>query len=131
MTSQIEKRSDFKSYYEELQSLYRKNEFFQSLVNSFAQTYLNRGEQLEATDELGQKHLATTYLLEESALFACLAQEGWSVFVYPGSIKTFEEISEGLHPEVPLPLQQTIWVSLRLKQKTAGGNENIEEKITK
>ena len=129
--SQIEKRSDFKSYYEELQSLYRKNEPFQSLINSFARTYLNRTEQVEKeqVDELGQKHLATTYLLEESALFTCLAKEGWSVLVYPGSIKTFEEISEGLHPEVPLPLQQTVWVSLRLKQKTAGSNENIEEKL--
>ncbi len=31
-------------------------------------------------------------------------------------IKTFEEISEGLHPEVPLPLKQMVWVSLGLKK---------------
>lgn len=122
--SEIEKQSDFNIYYEEFKSVYRQNEPFQGLVNSFAQTYLSRGEQVEKeqVDELRQKQLATTYLLEESALTTCLAKEGWSVIVYPGSIKTFEEISEGLHPEVPLPLQQTIWVSLRLKQKTAGGN---------
>ncbi|MDJ0554007.1 MAG: tRNA-dependent cyclodipeptide synthase [Microcoleaceae cyanobacterium MO_207.B10] len=132
LASEIEKRSEFNIYYEELQSLYQKNESFQSLVNSFAQTYLNRGKQVEkeGIDELGQ-HLAITYLLEESALFAYLAQAGWSVFVYPGSIKTFEEISEGLHPEVPSPLQQMIWVSLRLKQKSTSDNENIEEKITR
>ena len=134
LASEIEKQSDFKSYYEELQSLYRKNESFRSLVNSFAQIYLNRGKQVEQeeTDEADeQKHLAITYLLEESALFTCLAKEGWTVIVYPGSIRTFEEISEGLHPEVPEPLKQMVWVSLRLKQKTAGGNENIEEKITR
>ena len=121
MTSEILERSDFNIYYEEFQDLYRKNESFQNMVNSFAEIYLNRGDQLEIekADQLRQKHLATTYLLEESALFACLAKEGWLVFVYPGSIKTFEEISEGLHPEVPLPLKQMIWVSLRLKKRNA------------
>lgn len=119
LLSEIEKRSDFKIYYEELQGLYRKNESFQSMVNSFAQTYLNRGEQVtdEQVEDLRQKYLARTYLLEESALFACVAKEGWLVFVYPGSIKSFEEIAEGLHPEVPEPLKQIIWVSLSLKKR--------------
>ncbi len=126
IASEILERSDFNIYYEELQSLYQKNESFQNMVNSFAETYLNRGEQLEIEKayQLRQKYLATTYLLEESALFTCLAKEGWQVFVYPGSIKTFEEISEGLHPKVPLPLKQMIWVSLRLKKRNAkSGNE--------
>ncbi len=118
MLSEIAKRSDFNIYYDELQSLYQKNESFQSMVNSFAQSYLNRVKQVEVEDmqELKQKHLATTYLLEESALFSCIAKEGWLVFLYPGSIKTFEEISEGLHPEVPEALKQIIWVSLGLKR---------------
>ncbi|NET59116.1 MAG: tRNA-dependent cyclodipeptide synthase [Symploca sp. SIO2E6] len=121
MASEIAKQSDFKIYYEELQSLYQKNESFQRIVNSFAQKYLNRGEQLETepVDELRQHlgiTLAITYLLEESALIAYLVNEGWLVSVYPGSIKTFEEISEGLHPEVPEPLKQMIWVSLRLRK---------------
>ncbi len=121
MISEIAKRSDFNIYYEELQSLYQKNESFQSLVNFFAHKYLNRGEEVvaEQLGELRQKSLATTYLLEESALFTCLVKEGWLVFVYPGSIKTFEEISEGLHPEVPLPLKQMIWASLRFKKRNA------------
>ncbi len=127
MASEIGKRSDFNIYYEELQNLYQKNESFQTMVNSFAQKYLNRGEEVvtEQLGELRQKYLATTYLLEESALFTCLAKEGWLAFVYPGSIKTFEEISEGLHPEVPEALKQMIWVSLRLKKRNAkSGNEN-------
>ncbi len=102
------------------------SESFQSLVNSFAHKYLNRVEPAaeKQVDELLQRQtrLATTYLLEESALFTCLAQFGWTVFVYPGSIKTFEEISEGLHPEVPSPLKQMVWVSLRLKSKSKKRN---------
>ncbi|NEO63566.1 MAG: tRNA-dependent cyclodipeptide synthase [Moorea sp. SIO1F2] len=125
--SEIEQQSDFKRYYEELQSLYQKNESFQGLVNLFAQNYLNRIQQLEIqqVDE-GRQHLGITYLLEESALNACLVKQGWLVVVYPGSIKTFEDISEGLHPEVPLPLQQMIWVSLRLKKWTAGSGSELK-----
>ncbi|MEQ9551142.1 tRNA-dependent cyclodipeptide synthase [Coleofasciculus sp. G2-EDA-02] len=123
-TSQIENQSDFEMYYQELHCLYQKDQSFQNMVNSFAQKYLNRGEQVEAgnrqDDYNSEKmYLGTTYLLEESALLTCLVKQGWSVFVYPGSIKTFEEIVEGLYPEVPEPLKQMVWVSLRLKQWTA------------
>ncbi|NEN88171.1 MAG: tRNA-dependent cyclodipeptide synthase [Okeania sp. SIO3H1] len=119
-TSEIEKRSDFKTYYEELEKLYKKNESFHGLVNLFVQQYLNRDQQVETSqvDELRQ-HLGITYFLEECAINACLSEQGWQVAVYPGSIKTFEDISEGLHPEVPLPLKQMVWVSLRLKKSNA------------
>jgi len=113
--SEIQQQSEFDRYYQELQIFYKKNESFQSLVNLFAQKYLSRVQPM-ATNP--REHIGITYLLEESALNACLAQQGWLVVVYPGSIKTFEDISEGLHPEAPLPLQQMIWVSLRLKKWT-------------
>ncbi|NEQ74454.1 MAG: hypothetical protein F6K23_16295 [Okeania sp. SIO2C9] len=98
------------------------------MVNSFAQIYLNRDEQMKGENQpkdynKEKIYLGTTYLLEESALLTCLAKQGWSVLVYPGSIKTFEEISEGLHPEVPLPLKQMVWVSLRLKKWNAKSKE--------
>ncbi len=126
LASEIEKQSDFEAYYQEFQALYRNSESFHRMVNSFAQTYLNRIEAAEEKPVDGllqrQKHLAINYLLEELALFTCLALEGWAVFLYPGSIKTFEEISAGLHPGVPLPLKQMIWVSLRLKKKSMKRN---------
>ena len=117
--SETAKRSDFEDYYEEFQELYQNSESFQKMVDSFAKVYLGRGERGRAnpSSELEQQKLAITYLLEESALFTCLAKDGWPVFVYPGSIKTFEEISEGLHPKTPTPLQQIIWTSVRLKRK--------------
>lgn len=126
LASEIEKKSNFEAYYQEFQSLYRNSKSFQRMVSSFAESYLNRSKQAEEKQVAEvlprQKQLAITYLLEESALFTCLAQEGCTVFLYPGSIKTFEEISEGLHPEVPLPLRQMIWVSLRLKKKSTASN---------
>lgn len=121
MNSEIEKQSESIRYYDELRLLYVKNELFQNTVNSFANKYLNRSqrEEAEEPDDFRQTQLAITYLLEELALNAYLIQKGWLVFVYPGSIKTFEEISEGLHPEVPEPLKQMIWVSLRLKKRNS------------
>lgn len=117
--AEIEEPSELKLYYEGLQNLYQNNEPFQRIVNFFAQTYLNRSKPIDA---IGQKHLAITYLMEELALFTYVAKEGWSIFIYPGSIKTFEEISEGLHPGVPEPLKQMIWVSLHLKRDPQDGN---------
>ena len=123
LTSDIEKQPNFEVYHQQFQRLYQTSESFTKLVNGFVETYLGRRETSAGTvNEFldRQRQLAIAYLLEESALFSCLAQAGWTVFVYPGSIKTFEEIAEGLHPKVPLALQQMIWVSLRLKKKTTG-----------
>lgn len=119
-TSEIEKLSDFKIYYEDLEKLYKKNESFQGLVNLFVQQYLNRVQQVE-TEEVDEQrqHLGIIYFLEESAINAYLVKQGWQVAVYPGSIKIFEDMSEGLHPEVPLPLKQMVWVRLRLKKRNA------------
>ncbi|NEP54324.1 MAG: tRNA-dependent cyclodipeptide synthase, partial [Moorea sp. SIO3C2] len=77
MASQIEKQLEFDMYYKDLQSLYQKDQSFQNMVNSFAQTYLNRDEQVEEE----KIYLSTTYILEEFALATCLAKEGWPVFV--------------------------------------------------
>ena len=121
--SQIEKQPEFNSYYQALQCLYQENHSFQKLINSFTKKYLNRGKKEQTENKYlddyiqNKMTLSTTYILEESALNACLIKQGWLVFVYPGSIKTFEKISEGLYPEVPEPLQQMIWVSLRFKKK--------------
>ncbi|NEO30344.1 MAG: tRNA-dependent cyclodipeptide synthase [Symploca sp. SIO3C6] len=136
-TSQIEKQLEFEIYYEEIQYLYQQNQSFQKSVNSFVQAYLNRVKQIKDQDKQKKeslqekKYLSTNYFFEESALNACLVKAGWLVFVYPGSIKTFEEISEGLHPEVPEPLKQMIWVSLRLKRNAKAGNAKVGEESKK
>ncbi len=121
MASQIEKQSEFEIYYHQLQCLYQKNQSFQKIINSFGEKYLNRVEKVQEENKhiehsLQEKmYLSTTYILEESALNACLVKEGWSVLVYPGSLKAFEEIAEGLHPEVPEPLKQIVLVGLRIR----------------
>ena len=117
--SQVEMHPNFEAYHEEIQHLYRENKPFEATVRSFVQAYLSRGDKVEEdrTDELFRlEHLSASYLLEESAIFACLAKDGWSVIVYPGSVKAMEDIADGKHPEVPEPLRQMAWVSLYLKK---------------
>ncbi|NET72404.1 MAG: tRNA-dependent cyclodipeptide synthase [Sphaerospermopsis sp. SIO1G2] len=126
LTSEVEKQPNFPVYYSQFQQLCQSNQSFATLVNSFADTYLSRIQELNSDNTISleqQRHLAKTYLLEESALFTCIAEQGLSVFVYPGSIKTFEEIAAGLYSDVPLFLQKIIWVSLRLKKKSYIGSE--------
>ncbi|MDJ1183160.1 tRNA-dependent cyclodipeptide synthase [Roseofilum casamattae] len=118
---EMEYESRFTQYYQQLQMLYQANVSFQSMVDRFARDYLNRGKERtpnsEREDRPQESVLAKTYCLEESALFTCLVEEKNCPFIYPGSIKTFEEISDGLYPDVPQPLQSMIWVSLRLNKK--------------
>jgi hypothetical protein len=64
------------------------------------------------------QHLAHEYLLEEIALFACLAEDGWPVLVYPGSIDSIIEVAEGRHPSLPAPLRALGFISLWLDAKS-------------
>ena len=122
---EIKYKSQVIQYYQQLQTLYQTNESFRSMVDRFAQGYLNRGKEItpdsETEEHPHESFLAKTYCLEESALFTCLVEDENLPFIYPGSIKTFEEISEGLHPEVPEPLQRMTWISLRLNKKRESG----------
>ena len=45
------------------------------------------------------------------------------------SIKAFAEISEGVNPELPEPLKQIIWVSLRLKKQHSTSEDGQESKL--
>jgi len=64
------------------------------------------------------KRLAHEYLLEETALFACLAEDGWPVLVYPGSIDSIIEVAEGRHPSLPAPLRALRFIALWLDAKS-------------
>jgi tRNA-dependent cyclodipeptide synthase len=118
--SKVEKYPNFLPCYEALKLLYYENLAYRESVEEFAQIYLGWGDkQADTSDEdirMAQKQLAINYLLEESALFGCLSQEGWLMFVYPGSIKTFQDIAEGKHPEVPQCLRKLSFLALRLNK---------------
>lgn len=119
--SEVETSADFQPFHQQMLQFWDENERFRQSTTRFAAMYLGRRDGEHHTDEVAARQLkvATAYLLEESALFASLAKAGWRVFVYPGSIKTFEEIATGVYPTAPAPLQELVWCSLRLDKRRA------------
>jgi tRNA-dependent cyclodipeptide synthase len=112
----------FRPYLHEVHTLYRENDAFRALVHAFGGVYQARtARSLTSSDAALSEHwlrLAHDYLLEEIALFACLAEDGWPVLVYPGSIDSIIEVAEGRHPGVPAPLGALQFIALWLDAKT-------------
>ncbi len=117
LSSEIQKWDDYVEYYEKIQHLFGQGEKFANSVKSFAKTFILRRFKQNSEDFNRCVEMSCRYLLEEFAIFACLAQSGLSVMVYPGYLAIFEEIAEGQHPDVPDCLQKIIHVSLHLRRR--------------
>ena len=94
---------------EKLEALARSDTEFAASVDAFADLFLGRGYKLETNplavglDEA--RAIATSYLLEESALFIVLCEQGWPIVIYPGSIESIEGLCEGRFAAAPQPLK--------------------------
>lgn len=110
----------FETYLDNVWALYRNDAAFQQLVHGFADKYLERTARSigEARVNLRWQLLAREYLIEEIALLACLAKDGWTTLVYPGSIDSIIEIAEGRYPALPEPLKDLGFASLGLDSKS-------------
>lgn len=113
--SEVASHANFPQHMRTLEALYASDRNFQQSVQGFARAYLHRGEEREVSPEA----LATTrtYLIEESALFACLREQDWPVLVYPGSIDSIVDLCEGKFPGAPEPLSRLAFVALEVKRK--------------
>jgi len=113
---------NFHPYLLEVHTLYQTDHGFRALVHAFGGEYQARtARSLERDDARLNKrwqHLAHEYLLEEIALFACLAEDGWPVLVYPGSIDSIIEVAEGRFPSLPAPLRALQYIALWLDAKS-------------
>jgi len=112
----------FHRYLHDVQALYKQDDAFRALVHSFGGDYQARtarslGNREVGLDERWQR-LAHNYLLEEIVLFACLAEDGWPVLVYPGSIDSIIEVAEGRYPSLPAPLRALQFIALWLDART-------------
>lgn len=112
---------NFRPYHDDVRALYNANTPFRELVHTFGDEYLARTAQSlgrgEADSSERWRWLAREYLLEEIAMLACLAEDGWPVLVYPGSIDSVIEIAEGRHPSLPAPLRDLRFIALWLDAK--------------
>ncbi len=120
--TQYADHENFRPYLHDVHTLYKTDHGFRALVHSFGGDYQARtARSLERSDAgLSERwqQLAHEYLLEEIALFACLAEDGWPVLVYPGSIDSIIEVAEGRFPALPAPLRALQFIALWLDAKS-------------
>jgi tRNA-dependent cyclodipeptide synthase len=110
---QAQQFSDYRAYRDHLWALFSKNTAFSKAVNDFSIYFVTRRNKYSNKN----LHLATTYLIEELAIFACLEVRGWPIFVYPGTIGIFEEIANGKYENLPKPLRNHIHISLHIHSR--------------
>lgn len=118
--SEVETAPSFGPHHERIRAVHEEDEAFRASVAGFARLYLDRGDKAAALDEAGQARavaIARRYLMEETACFAVLCEQGHRVFVYPGSIQSIADICEGRFPGLPAPLRELVFVSLQQSKK--------------
>lgn len=114
--SRVSESASFPTHLASLEQLYANDAAFQESVAGFARAYLQRGEKVDSVDDLALT-MTRRYLLEESALFACLREQDWPILVYPGSIDSIVNLCEGRFGEAPAPLKQLAFAALDVKKK--------------
>lgn len=108
----------FSEFLHETRALHEQNSALRDSLASDAQIFVRRQAQKErlaisATDAV---ELAVSYLIEEVAIYGCLAEQGWIIDVYLGEeLPTLAKIMSGEIPGVTGPLSQRINVSLRFR----------------
>lgn len=118
--AQLSDADNFTRYLVDFRELYEHGPAFRAVVDEFGAKYLgrflHRADSISASDVADKERLVREYLIEESALFTVLCEQGWDVLVYPGAIKTFVDIAEGQIPNIPEPLRKLVFVALRLNR---------------
>lgn len=123
--SKVEKHSTFRAHLASLERLLLESESFRHAVRDYTQACVGRGSRVvvDSHESESRARLVTSRLVEELALFACLAEEGWPVLVYPGLVETLRGVLEVHLPELPAALREVVWVGLELKK---GGAQFME-----
>jgi tRNA-dependent cyclodipeptide synthase len=117
MCSELQKEEEYDFYHEQLVKLFEEDEQFRKSVYAFSEMFV--GKRPCQNQELLDYHrkLSQSYLLEEAACFAMLVKKGIYLFVYPGVLTIFQELSQGMFPNAPEELKNMISVNIRQKKR--------------
>lgn len=119
--SQIEQHPEFSCYHQAYHDLYEHDGHVQAAINDEAHKYLaGLSRDAGSTGSLSTEQsvaVSAKYLLEESAIFTCLCEQGEPVFVYPGTIKPLLIFSQYDGAGVPEPIRKLVMVRLNLSTK--------------
>lgn len=110
----------FSGFARALEDLFADDEAFRTSVNTSALEYMERRP--DRHSEISRQSaiiLCRRYLLEEMAVFCVLVSQGSIVDIYPGpELPILAEMSEGLYPQTPSPLQRRVGICLKVKKIT-------------
>lgn len=116
--SEVLVQPGYAARHQAIAGLYREHAAFRASVEADALVFVRRqaAKQRLAVAEARALELAVIYLLEEIAIYDCLAGQGWLVDVYLGAeLPTLAKIIAGAIAGVPGPLSQRVNISLRAK----------------
>jgi len=117
-SSDILTHARFKEYLEEVHALYDTNRPFRESVQSDARVFVSRQSARGrlALPESEAMDIASAYLVEEVAIYGCLAEEGWLVDVYLGAeLPTLQRFITGELSGTSAPLHKRVNVALRIR----------------
>lgn len=104
---------EYAMYCDNLWTLFNENVDFNKGVHEFATYFVNHCHAYSDKN----MHLASAYLIEELAIFSCLAARNWPVVVYPGTIGIIEEIANGHYDALPQEFKNQLYISLYIKSR--------------
>ncbi len=114
LASEVQKYSNYAKHYQQLNNLYERDEKFSHSVDYFARNFLGRGESIEEGERQDTCFsISRQYLLEEMAIFTCLAEQDLTTFIYPGDLSIFKEIASRIHSNLPEALEKLNFISLK------------------
>lgn len=104
-------------YYAELLSCFGSDKLFADTVRNFADIFVRRYLEKNSQQFDNSVNRTCTYLLQELAIFAFVAEQDASIYIYPDASSGFQTVAQILHPAIPKPLQKLVQVSLRLRPR--------------
>jgi tRNA-dependent cyclodipeptide synthase len=103
-----------------LDGLFKSNDEFRAAVEFDALSFVARQQRHNRNFAVGMEEaiqLSSEYILEETAVFSSLSEQGWSVELYPGpELKVLVEAAKGRYPDIPIGLKNRISVELKISR---------------
>lgn len=117
--SAIQESVEYKHYEDILFTLFTSDPNFAESIRASATPFIyrrrkNKNDSPKIRENM--VNLASKYVLEEMAVFACFVNSGYEVEVYPGSeLPVLVDIANGLHKNVPEELKKRVNIALKIK----------------
>ncbi|MGG4663462.1 tRNA-dependent cyclodipeptide synthase [Providencia vermicola] len=114
----LQQTTEYAAFHDKITQSFLLSNKFRVSVEQFSLNYhRHHWKELNESQQQNCINKSSQYFLEEFAIFACLANRGLNVMVYPGTFSSLAEIVNGEHPDIIDELKQMTVISLNIKKK--------------